>query len=237
MWDSSPNNPQHYCNEDISHHSYSILAGASRVEFHLLSCFCRLYQPFTRTLAGIPSSQIRLILVNSEIWLIVIVTTYMLHIFGQRHKDESHVLLQFSVTEHVRTAEVGRLQSLPAVFFFYDLSPIKVGFSYMFNLWWNGRSTFRYSYSCFVLYVIGHIHRGARVIPPLLDKCMRYSWRYLTNSHPLELLYFIYLVPTSLHLYIESMVVGSTLPSLGKGYEITSVCFVIKSGIVFILLS
>ncbi|KAG7029620.1 Endoplasmic reticulum-Golgi intermediate compartment protein 3, partial [Cucurbita argyrosperma subsp. argyrosperma] len=36
---------------------------------------------------------------------------------------------QFSVTEHVRTAEVGRLQSLPAVFFFYDLSPIKVTFT------------------------------------------------------------------------------------------------------------
>lgn len=45
------------------------------------------------------------------------------------HNDASNGLLQFSVTEHVRTAEVGRLQSLPAVFFFYDLSPIKVGFS------------------------------------------------------------------------------------------------------------
>lgn len=58
----------------------------------------------------------------------------MFYIFGQRHKHASNKLLQFSVTEHVRTAEVGRLQSIPAVFFFYDLSPIKVDFSYMFNL-------------------------------------------------------------------------------------------------------
>ncbi|KAG0470114.1 hypothetical protein HPP92_016814, partial [Vanilla planifolia] len=33
---------------------------------------------------------------------------------------------QFSVTEHSRTDEVGRIQALPGVFFFYDLSPIKV---------------------------------------------------------------------------------------------------------------
>ncbi|KAJ4765287.1 Endoplasmic reticulum-Golgi intermediate compartment protein 3 [Rhynchospora pubera] len=33
---------------------------------------------------------------------------------------------QFSVTEHFRVAEVGQVQSLPGVFFFYDLSPIKV---------------------------------------------------------------------------------------------------------------
>ncbi|MBA0596048.1 hypothetical protein Gorai_012891, partial [Gossypium raimondii] len=36
---------------------------------------------------------------------------------------------QFSVTEHFKGAEVGRLQSLPGVFFFYDLSPIKVTFT------------------------------------------------------------------------------------------------------------
>ncbi|KAH6756742.1 Endoplasmic reticulum vesicle transporter protein [Perilla frutescens var. hirtella] len=36
---------------------------------------------------------------------------------------------QFSVTEHVRGAELGRLQALPGVFFFYDLSPIKVTFA------------------------------------------------------------------------------------------------------------
>ncbi|KAL7176019.1 hypothetical protein ACSBR2_029571 [Camellia fascicularis] len=36
---------------------------------------------------------------------------------------------QFSVTEHFRSAEVGLLQSLPGVFFFYDLSPIKVTFA------------------------------------------------------------------------------------------------------------
>ncbi|KAL1547018.1 endoplasmic reticulum-Golgi intermediate compartment protein 3-like [Salvia divinorum] len=36
---------------------------------------------------------------------------------------------QYSVTEHVRAAELGRLQALPGVFFFYDLSPIKVTFT------------------------------------------------------------------------------------------------------------
>ncbi|XP_042056935.1 endoplasmic reticulum-Golgi intermediate compartment protein 3-like [Salvia splendens] len=36
---------------------------------------------------------------------------------------------QFSVTEHVRGAELSRLQALPGVFFFYDLSPIKVTFT------------------------------------------------------------------------------------------------------------
>jgi hypothetical protein len=35
-------------------------------------------------------------------------------------------LLQFSVTEHFREMEVASGRSLPGVFFFYDLSPIKV---------------------------------------------------------------------------------------------------------------
>ncbi|GLT93829.1 hypothetical protein SLE2022_116030 [Rubroshorea leprosula] len=33
---------------------------------------------------------------------------------------------QFSVTEHFKNQEIGHLQSLPGVFFYYDLSPIKV---------------------------------------------------------------------------------------------------------------
>ncbi|CAN6584020.1 unnamed protein product [Malus baccata var. baccata] len=36
---------------------------------------------------------------------------------------------QFSVTEHYRGTEMGNLQFLPGVFFFYDLSPIKVTFT------------------------------------------------------------------------------------------------------------
>lgn len=35
---------------------------------------------------------------------------------------------QFSVTEHFRTIEFGTARALPGVFFFYDLSPIKVNF-------------------------------------------------------------------------------------------------------------
>lgn len=36
---------------------------------------------------------------------------------------------QFSVTEHFRGADIGLLRTLPGVFFFYDLSPIKVTFA------------------------------------------------------------------------------------------------------------
>lgn len=36
---------------------------------------------------------------------------------------------QFSVTEHFKAAEIGLTRSLPGVFFFYDLSPIKVQFT------------------------------------------------------------------------------------------------------------
>lgn len=39
---------------------------------------------------------------------------------------ESYYFVQFSVTEHFKDAELSRSQSLPGVFFFYDLSPIKV---------------------------------------------------------------------------------------------------------------
>jgi len=37
------------------------------------------------------------------------------------------------VTEHVKSSEAGQLQSLPGVFFFYDLSPIKVSVFVCFN--------------------------------------------------------------------------------------------------------
>ncbi|KAH6558506.1 hypothetical protein KP509_1Z060600 [Ceratopteris richardii] len=36
---------------------------------------------------------------------------------------------QFSVTEHFKTVQVGLERALPGVFFFYDLSPIKVNFN------------------------------------------------------------------------------------------------------------
>ncbi|KAJ9545888.1 hypothetical protein OSB04_025595 [Centaurea solstitialis] len=42
------------------------------------------------------------------------------------HRIQSN---QFSVTEHFKGAEVGQLQTLPGVFFFYELSPIKVTFT------------------------------------------------------------------------------------------------------------
>uniref|UniRef100_A0A453C3X6 Endoplasmic reticulum vesicle transporter C-terminal domain-containing protein n=1 Tax=Aegilops tauschii subsp. strangulata TaxID=200361 RepID=A0A453C3X6_AEGTS len=46
------------------------------------------------------------------------------------HLNEQIILSnQFSVTEHYRSGDSGRVQALPGVFFFYDLSPIKVTFT------------------------------------------------------------------------------------------------------------
>ncbi|KAM3367807.1 hypothetical protein ACQJBY_016390 [Aegilops geniculata] len=46
------------------------------------------------------------------------------------HLNEQIILSnQFSVTEHSRSGDSGRVQALPGVFFFYDLSPIKVTFT------------------------------------------------------------------------------------------------------------
>eukprot|EP00249_Psilotum_nudum_P012806 c23998_g1_i1 orf=473-1633(-) len=42
------------------------------------------------------------------------------------HKIQTN---QFSVTEHFKVVEMGMSRSLPGVFFFYDLSPIKVNFN------------------------------------------------------------------------------------------------------------
>lgn len=41
--------------------------------------------------------------------------------------------MQFSVTEHFKNTEAGLFQSPHGVYFFYDLSPIKVGFSFCFT--------------------------------------------------------------------------------------------------------
>ncbi|XP_022131921.1 endoplasmic reticulum-Golgi intermediate compartment protein 3-like [Momordica charantia] len=57
-------------------------------------------------------------------YFIKVVPTVYKHISGNTIQSN-----QFSVTEHVKSADIGRLQSLPAVFFFYDLSPIKVTFT------------------------------------------------------------------------------------------------------------
>ncbi|KAG6402448.1 hypothetical protein SASPL_134641 [Salvia splendens] len=57
---------------------------------------------------------------------------YFLKVVPTVFKDiDGHTIQsnQFSVTEHVRGAELGRLQALPGVFFFYELSPIKVTFT------------------------------------------------------------------------------------------------------------
>ncbi|XXG87497.1 hypothetical protein AAC387_Pa11g2168 [Persea americana] len=56
-------------------------------------------------------------------YFIKVVPTVYTDISG--HSIQSN---QFSVTEHFRGAKVGFAQSIPGVFFFYDLSPIKVTF-------------------------------------------------------------------------------------------------------------
>lgn len=40
---------------------------------------------------------------------------------------------QFSVTEHFQNMEAGHMQSPPGVFFYYDLSPIKVCLFFFFR--------------------------------------------------------------------------------------------------------
>ncbi|XP_060198837.1 uncharacterized protein LOC132627485 [Lycium barbarum] len=57
---------------------------------------------------------------------------YFIKVVPTVYKDVSgHTIQsnQFSVTEHFQGADVGRFQSIPGVFFFYDLSPIKVTFT------------------------------------------------------------------------------------------------------------
>lgn len=44
-----------------------------------------------------------------------------------------HRCMQFSVTEHFKSTEAGLFQTPHGVYFFYDLSPIKVGFSFYFR--------------------------------------------------------------------------------------------------------
>lgn len=44
-----------------------------------------------------------------------------------------HWCMQFSVTEHFKSTEAGLFQSPHGVYFFYDLSPIKVGFSFYYS--------------------------------------------------------------------------------------------------------
>ncbi|XP_060973092.1 uncharacterized protein LOC115724845 isoform X1 [Cannabis sativa] len=57
-------------------------------------------------------------------YFIKVVPTVYTHVSGQVIQSN-----QFSVTEHIRTSEYGNIQFLPGVFFFYDLSPIKVTFA------------------------------------------------------------------------------------------------------------
>ncbi|KAH0876159.1 hypothetical protein HID58_073521 [Brassica napus] len=57
---------------------------------------------------------------------------YFIKVVPTEYTDvRGHVIQsnQFSVTEHFEKTEAGRTQSLPGVFFFYDLSPIKVIFT------------------------------------------------------------------------------------------------------------
>ncbi|XP_042494937.1 endoplasmic reticulum-Golgi intermediate compartment protein 3-like isoform X1 [Macadamia integrifolia] len=62
-------------------------------------------------------------------YFIKVVPTVYTDINGHTIQSNQHVyFLQFSVTEHLRGGEFGRPSSLPGVFFFYDLSPIKVTF-------------------------------------------------------------------------------------------------------------
>lgn len=74
-------------------------------------------------------------------------------------------MAQFSVTEHVKSSEAGQLQSLPGVFFFYDLSPIKV--SVCVRRGKNRRNI--QSPNLKFVELPGNLHRGAYIVLALLD--------------------------------------------------------------------
>ncbi|KAG5250958.1 endoplasmic reticulum-Golgi intermediate compartment protein [Salix suchowensis] len=71
----------------------------------------------------------------------------------------------FSVTEHFRGADIGRHQSLPGVFFFYDLSPIKVTFTEE-----------RVSFLHFLTNVISTISRVIRQLVYFIRHAIIWGW-------------------------------------------------------------
>lgn len=83
-------------------------------------------------------------------WLELFSLRNLLELYSFTPKNHFLVLVQFSVTDHFTGGGPGEGQSLPGVFFFYDLSPIKVCctllfLSYMnlcivgYHFWWYGK--------------------------------------------------------------------------------------------------
>lgn len=60
------------------------------------------------------------------------------------------VIVQFSVTEHFRNDDTGRLHSVPGVFFFYDLSPIKVTLLCALVDWFDALTSWPYWHLSFL---------------------------------------------------------------------------------------
>lgn len=110
------------------------------------------------------------------------------------------------MTEHFRTSELGNLQFLPGVFFFYDLSPIKVGvaayinplYKYNINIYslvsaylisvlfrflksFSGDLMYGYFHFGLIPYlkIAGYFHGRAYFIFTLPHKCVRYCRRYM----------------------------------------------------------
>ncbi|KAF9687300.1 hypothetical protein SADUNF_Sadunf02G0079200 [Salix dunnii] len=62
-------------------------------------------------------------------FILQVVPTVYIDVSGYTIPSNQMFFFQFSVNEHFMGADIGRLQSLPGVFVFYDLSPIKVTFT------------------------------------------------------------------------------------------------------------
>lgn len=68
-------------------------------------------------------------LVNTTVWYGSIIMLFALQVVPTMYSDVRNKTIhsnQYSVTEHFKRAEIQQGQNMPGVFFFYDLSPIKV---------------------------------------------------------------------------------------------------------------
>jgi hypothetical protein len=68
-------------------------------------------------------------LVNTTVWFGSIISLFALQVVPTMYSDVRNKTIhsnQYSVTEHFKRAEIQQGQNMPGVFFFYDLSPIKV---------------------------------------------------------------------------------------------------------------
>ncbi|MCO5559472.1 hypothetical protein L7F22_013072 [Adiantum nelumboides] len=94
------------------------------VDWHYFPPCALIFLPPSIVLSCLVSVELSLLVFQARFLCIQVVPTVYKDIHGRKIQTN-----QYSVTEHFKTVEVGMGRSLPGVFFFYDLSPIKVNFN------------------------------------------------------------------------------------------------------------